>query len=179
MRTPLYLEPGKGGREDTAAWSLCEDILDFDCCYLKITQKTQSKHNESCVAKLPLTSRRPGLSQPSATPPFPSPFPNCGWTFSGSILLVSGCNEHLQLLPKGMQHPSNAPASLSSTSTTVVSNQAGHSSTQGAPSWQTQHSTAPILEPQIQQIYKISTEANLHNLEDPQMFAQMQVVKRF
>lgn len=32
--------------------------------------------------------------------------------------------------------------------------------------------------PQIQQIYEISTKVNLQNLEDPQMFAQMQVVKR-
>lgn len=67
VRTPLYLEPGKGGRENSSAWSLCEDISDFHCCYLKNTQKTQNKHNESCVAKLPLTSWHPRLSQPSAT----------------------------------------------------------------------------------------------------------------
>lgn len=87
---------------------------------------------------------------------------------STSSSFPRGCS--IQAMPQPLS-PAPAP--------TLVSNQAGHSSTQGAPSWQTQHSTAPILEPQIQQIYKISTEANLHNLEDPQMFAQMQVVKRF
>lgn len=119
-----------------------------------------------------------GYPSPLQPPLFPSPFPSCGWTFSGSILLVSGCNGHLQLLPKGMQHPRNAPASLSS-------------SLGVQPPWTFQGSGGSFLVdttlnsshfraaiPQIQQMYKISTKVNLQNLEDPQMFAQMQVVKR-
>lgn len=39
----------------------------------------------------------PGPLQP---PLSPSLFPACGWTFSGSVHLVSQCNGHLQLIPK-------------------------------------------------------------------------------
>lgn len=152
VRTPLYLEPGKGGRENSSAWSLCEDILDFHCCYLKITQKTQCKHNESCVAKLPLTSYAQGYPSPLQPP---ISFPKLWLDISGSILLVSGSNGHLQLLPKGMQHPINAPASLSSTSTQQLPWCPGWA--QGAPSWQAQHSTPPILGPQFHKSNK-STE---------------------
>lgn len=82
-----------------------------------------------------------GYPSPLQPPLFPSPFSNGGWTFSGSILLVSGSNGRLQLLPKGMQHPRNAPASLSSTQQLPWCPWWA----QGAP----EHSTPPILGPQF------------------------------